>query len=104
MKRLCVYDKSNDVAYAYISGTSRVFTVTLLKPLKMEALIPVPADCEVQSVMSFNAQNIALIEIHHTEEIRVQILVLTKLIGFLFLVSLSHDGKFCAGFTFPRSI
>ena len=43
----------------------RVLTVALLQQLKMEALIPAPADCEVWSVVKFlNAQSIALNEIH----------------------------------------
>ena len=46
-------------------GTSRVLTVALLQRLKMEDLIPAPADCEVQSVIKFlNTQIIAPIEIH----------------------------------------
>jgi hypothetical protein len=37
-----------------------------LQLLKMKALIPAPADCEVRSVIKFlNAQSIAPIEIHH---------------------------------------
>ena len=45
----------------------RVVTVASLQQFKMEALIPAPADCEVQSVIKFlNAQSIAPIEIHHT--------------------------------------
>ena len=50
----------------------------------MEALIPAPADYELWSV-----QSIAQIEIHHIGlefgEFRVQIPVLTKLIGVLFV-------------------
>ena len=50
---------------ARTSGTSRVFTVASLQRLKVESLIPAPADCEVLSVMKFlNAQIIAPIEIH----------------------------------------
>ena len=46
-------------------GTSRVLTVASLQRLKTEALIPAPADCEVQSVTKFlNAQSTAPIEIH----------------------------------------
>ena len=49
------------------SGTFRVLTVASLQRLKMEALIPAPADCEVQSVIKFlNKQGIAPIEIHRT--------------------------------------
>ena len=48
------------------SRTSQVLTVTSLQRLKMEALIPAPAGCEVCSVIKFlNAQSIALIRIHH---------------------------------------
>ena len=48
-----------------ISGTSRVLTVASLQRLKMGALIPAPANCEVRSVMKFfNAQSIVLIKIH----------------------------------------
>ena len=36
---------------ACTSGTSRVLTVASLQRLKMEALIPAPADCEVRSVI-----------------------------------------------------
>ena len=50
---------------AYTSWTSRLITVASLQRLKMEALIPVPADCEVRSVLKWsNAQSIAPIEIH----------------------------------------
>ena len=51
---------------AYTSGTSRVLTVASLQQLKMEALIPAPADCEVRSVVKFlNALSIEPIKIHH---------------------------------------
>ena len=47
------------------SGTSRVLTVESLQPLKKEALIPEPADCEMRSVIKFlNAKSVAQIEIH----------------------------------------
>ena len=47
------------------SGTSIVLAVASLQRLKMETLIPAPADCEVWSVIKFlNAQNIVPIEIH----------------------------------------
>ena len=50
---------------AYTSGISRVLTVALLQRLKMEALIPASADCEVHSIIKFlNAQSIVPIEIH----------------------------------------
>ena len=50
---------------ACTSETLRVLTVALLQRLKLEALIPTSADCEVRSVMKFlNAQSIAPIEIH----------------------------------------
>ena len=43
-----------------------VITVASLQRLKMEALIPTPADCELRSVIKFlNAQSIAPIKIHH---------------------------------------
>ena len=38
---------------AYASGTSRVLTIASLQWLKMEALVPVPADFEVRSVIKF---------------------------------------------------
>ena len=41
------------------SVTSRILTVTTLQRLKVEALVPAPADYDV-----FNAQSIAPIEIH----------------------------------------
>ena len=44
---------------ARTSGTFRVLTVASLQRLKLEALIPAPADCEVRSVIKFlNAQSI----------------------------------------------
>ena len=71
--------------------------------LKMEVLVPAPADCEVWSVMKcLYAERRAPMEIHHTGlvfgEFRVQIPVLTKLIGVLIVVSLSNQGKSCVGF------
>ena len=52
---------SND---ACTNGTSRVLTVISLQLLKMEDVIPAPADCEIWSVIKFfNAQNIAPIVI-----------------------------------------
>ena len=64
----------------------------------MKALIPAPANCEVRSVIKFlNAQSIALIEIHSTGlvfgKFRIHIPVLIKVIGVLFVVSLSHQGS-----------
>ena len=60
-----VSDTVNTSQVACTSGTSRVLTVASLKRLNMEALIPAPADCEVQSVIKFfNAQSVAPIEIH----------------------------------------
>ena len=48
---------------AFTRWTSRVLTVPSLQRLKMESLIPEPADCEVRSVITFlNAQSIASIE------------------------------------------
>ena len=50
---------------ACTSRTSWVLTVASLQRLKMGALIPAPADCEVRSLIKFlNAQSIAPIEIH----------------------------------------
>ena len=50
---------------ACTSGTSRVLTVAPLQLLKMEALIPAHADCEVWSVIEvLKSQSIALNEIH----------------------------------------
>ena len=50
---------------ACTTGTTRVRKVTSLQRLKMEALIPALADCEVRSVLKFlNAQGIAPNEIH----------------------------------------
>ena len=50
---------------ACTSGTSRILTVASLQRLKMEALIPAPANCEVRSVIKFlNAQRLEPIEIH----------------------------------------
>ena len=44
---------------ACTSGTSRVLTVASLQQLKMEALIPAPANCELRSTIKiFNAQSI----------------------------------------------
>ena len=49
----------------FTSGTSRILTVASLQRLKMEALNPALADCEVWSMIKIlNAQSIAPIEIH----------------------------------------
>ena len=65
MKRLSVRDKVMVSHGSYTSGTSVFLTVASFRQLKMEALIPAPTDCEVQSMMKFlNAQSIAPIEIH----------------------------------------
>ena len=67
--------------YAWTSGTSRVFTVASLQRLKLEALIPVPADCEVRSVIKFlNVQSITPIEIHVSY---ARSMVLTSRVGTL---------------------
>ena len=51
---------------ACTSGTSRVLIVASLQRLKVEALIPAPAGCEMRSLIKFlNAQNIQPIEIDH---------------------------------------
>ena len=50
---------------ACTSGASRVLTVALLQRLKMETLIPAPANSEMRSVIKFlNAQSKVPIEIH----------------------------------------
>ena len=67
MNRLHVCERIMTSHDACTSGTSRVPTVASLAILKMEALIPAPADCEVRSLIKFlNAQSIAPIEIHNT--------------------------------------
>ena len=90
MKRLRLHDRVITSHDTCTSGTSRVLTVASLQQLKMEAHIPASADCEVWSMIKFlNAQSIAPIEIHHTwlkfREFRVEIPVLTELIGVFFL-------------------
>ena len=48
-----------------ISWTSRVLTVASLQRLEIEAFIPAPGDCQVQSMIKFlKAQSIVPIEIH----------------------------------------
>ena len=93
---------------ACTSGTYRVLIVASLQRLKMEVLIPAPADSEVWSVIVLNAQSIAPIEMYHNKlvfgDLRFLITVLTKLAGVHFMVSLSHQGKYCVGFTLPRSM
>ena len=65
MKRLHVRDRTMTSHDACDCGTSPVLTVASLQRLKMEALIPAPADCEVWSMIKFlNAQSIAPFEIH----------------------------------------
>ena len=65
MKQLHVGDRVMTLYDACTSGTFRVLIVVSLQWLKMEALIPAPADCEVQSMIKFlSAQSIAPIEIH----------------------------------------
>ena len=86
MKRLRLRGRVMTSHDDYTSGTSLVLTLASLQRLKMEALIPASADGEVRSVIKFmNRQSLALIKIHHTGlvfgEFRVQIPVLTKLIG-----------------------
>ena len=50
---------------ACTSGTSRVLSVASLQRLKLEGVIPAPADCEVRSMIRFlNAQSIAPNEMH----------------------------------------
>ena len=66
MKQLHVPDQVMTSRDACISRTSRVLAVASLQRLKMEALIPAPAHCEVRSVIKFlNAQSIVQTEIHH---------------------------------------
>ena len=65
MVRLRVRDRVITSHDACTSETSRVLTVASLQRLKMEPLIPAPADCEMRSVIKFlNAQSIESIEIH----------------------------------------
>ena len=65
MKRLCVHDRVMMSHDASTSGISRVLTVASLQRLKMEALIPAPADCEMRSVIKFlNAQSTGPMKIH----------------------------------------
>ena len=65
MKRLRVRDRVMTSHDTCTSGTSRAPTAASLQGLNMEALIPVPAECEIRSVMKFlNAQSIAPIQIH----------------------------------------
>ena len=65
VKRLLVYYRVMTSYDARSSGISSVFTVASLQRLKMEALIPAPADCDVWSVIKFlNAQSIVPISIH----------------------------------------
>ena len=52
-----VHDRVMPSHDACTSGISRVLTVASLQRLKVEALIPAPANCEVRSVI-LNAQNI----------------------------------------------
>ena len=81
MKRLYVRDRVVTSHDSCTSRTSRVLTVASLQRLKMEALIPAPADCEVRSVIKFlNAQNIAPIEFHRQ---LCQVYVHTRLDGQL---------------------
>ena len=66
MKRLHVHDKVMTLHDACTSWTSQILGVASLQRLKMEALIPAPADYEVRSVIKFlNAQCKALIKIRH---------------------------------------
>ena len=93
MKRLRVRDRVMTSHDACTSGTSRVLTVASLQRLRMDALIPAPADCEIASTIKFlNAKSTAPIEIHHTGlefgRSRVQIPVPANLTGiFLWLPS-----------------
>ena len=64
-KRLRVCDRVLSTHGTCTSGTFRVLTVASLQRLKMEALVPVPTDCEVRSVIKvLNVQGIAPFEIH----------------------------------------
>ena len=92
----CIHEISGSLEITF--HDARILKLASLQQLKLEALIPAPADGEVRFVITvLIAQSIVLIEIHHTVlvfgEFRVQIPVLTKLIGVLFVVSLSHQGK-----------
>ena len=53
VKRLHVHDRVMTLHDVCTNGTSRVLTVASLQQFKMEALIPVPADCEVRSMIKF---------------------------------------------------
>ena len=93
----------------FTSGIPRVLTVASLQRLKMEALNPGTVNFEERSVMEvLNAQNKArrskFVTLLVFGEFRVQIPVLTKLTGVLFVLSLSHQGKCCVGFTLPQYI
>ena len=64
MKRLRVRDRVMTSHDSCTIGTFRVLTVASLQRLKLEVLIPTPADCEVSSVIKFlNSQSTASIEI-----------------------------------------
>ena len=61
-----VHDRVMTLHDACTSGTSRVLTEASFQRLKIEALIPAPADYKLLSVIKFlNAQSIELIEFHH---------------------------------------
>ena len=65
VKRLRVRDRVMTSHDACTIRTFRVLTLASLQRLKLEALIPTPAGCEVRSVIKFlSAQSIAPIEIH----------------------------------------
>ena len=53
MKRLRARDRVMTSHNVCTSGTYQVLTVASLQRLKVEALIPAPADCEVWSVIKF---------------------------------------------------
>ena len=65
MKRLRALDRVTTLHDVCTSGTSRVLTVASLQRLKMETLIPAPAECELRCVLKYlNSQSIAASEIH----------------------------------------
>ena len=65
MKRLHVHDRVMTSYDACTSRISQVLPIASLQRLKIEALIPAPANCEVQCEIKFlNTQSIAPIKIH----------------------------------------
>ena len=92
---------------ACTSGTSRVLTVVSLQRLKRRLLFQLPptVKCVCDKILECTEHSV---DRNPSQlvfgEFWVQIPVLTKRIGVLFVVSLSLQGKCCVGFTLPRSI